>query len=135
MTLTEARIAVDAALAEAERIGARVNIAVVDGGGNLVAHVRMDRAFFGSVGVSIDKAWTSAAFRMATSELAAVVRPTGPAFGLDHSNGGRVMPFPGGLPIFRDGELYGAIGVSGSTVEDDVLVAEAGRTALLGLAR
>ena len=106
-SLADARRMIDAAIAESERIGAKMNIAVVDAGGNLVAHVRMDGAFIGSIGVSIDKAWTSAAFKHATADLQEICVPGGPAYGLQLSNQGRVMTFGGGLPIRREGEVVG----------------------------
>lgn len=130
LTLSDARRLIDAALAKSEEIGAKMNIAVVDAGGNLIAHVRMDGAFLGSVGVSIDKAWTSAAFKHATSDLQEICVPGAPAYGLQLSNGGRVMTFGGGLPLRRSGEVVGGIGVSGGSTEQDVIVAEAGRAAL-----
>jgi uncharacterized protein GlcG (DUF336 family) len=130
LTLAEARTMIDAAVTEAERIGARMNIAVADAGGNLIAHVRMDGAFFGSVAVSIDKAWTSAAFQMPSGDLGNITKPGDPAWGLAQSNAGRVMVFPGGLPVIRSGALVGAIGVSGGGVDEDVRVARAGVDAL-----
>ena len=130
LTLAQARTMIDAALVEAERLGTKMNVAVGDPGGNLIAHVRMDGSFFGSVGISIDKAWSSAAFRMPTSHLQGISKPDGPAWGFAHNNGGRAMVFPGGLPVFHDGELIGAIGASGGSVEEDVAVAQAGVDAL-----
>lgn len=130
LTLDEARRVIDAAIARAEAISAPMNIAVADAGGNLVAHVRMDGAFFGSVAVSIDKAWTSAAFQCPTAALGELTKPDGGAWGLAQSNAGRVMVFGGGLPLVRDGAQVGAIGVSGGSVEQDVEVAQAGVAAL-----
>lgn len=130
LTLAEAQRVIAACLAKSEEIGARMNIAVVDRGGNLIAHVRMDGAFFGSVNVSIDKAWSAAAFRMPTADLQAISKPDGPAWGFANNNGGRVMVFGGGFPVFRDGDVVGAIGVSGGSVEQDEAVAEAGLKAL-----
>lgn len=130
LTLSMARTMIDAALAKSEALGARMNIAVVEAGGNLIAHVRMDDAFFGSVAISIDKAWTAAAFRMPSGDLGAITKPGDPAWGLAQSNDQRVMVFPGGLPLFRDGVLLGAIGASGGSVEEDVAVARAGLDAV-----
>lgn len=130
LQLTEARRMIDAAIAEAERLGTAMNVAVVDPGGNLIAHVRMDGAYFGSIGVSIDKAWTAAAFHCPTDALAELTKPGGDAWGLAQSNASRVMVFGGGLPVRRDGVLVGAIGASGGSVEQDVAVARAGLAAL-----
>lgn len=130
LSLAQARRMIDAAIVEAENLGAKMNVAVVDAGGNLIAHVRMDGAFIGSIGVSIDKAWTSAAFKHTTADLQEICVPGGPAYGLQLSNGARVMTFGGGLPVRRDGEVIGGIGVSGGSVEQDVVVAQAGLAAL-----
>jgi uncharacterized protein GlcG (DUF336 family) len=69
-----------------------LNIAVVDAGGNLVAHVRMDDARIGAIDIAINKAWPARAFDMETSELSRYSQPGGPFFGIHASNGGRVMP-------------------------------------------
>jgi uncharacterized protein GlcG (DUF336 family) len=107
-----------------------MNIAVVDEGANLVAHVRMDCAYIGSINISIDKAYTSRAFDMATKDLAEHSQSSGQFFGIHVSNSGRVMIFAGGVPIKRGGKVVGAIGVSGGSGEQDHAVAEAGAAAV-----
>lgn len=126
LTLRTARRVVDAALLEAEAQEVAVNIAVVDAGGNLITHVRMDGAFFGSADIAINKAWTSAAFQMPSADLGALCKPGAPAYGLENSNQGRVMIVGGGKPLVWEGRLVGAIGVSGAAVEQDEAVANAG---------
>lgn len=130
LSLSAARRIVDAALLEAEAQNVAVNIAVVDAGGNLVTHVRMDGAFFGSADIAINKAWTAAAFQMSSADLGAQCRPGAPAYGLENSNQGRVMIVGGGLPLVWENHIVGAIGVSGAAVEQDEAVAEAGAKAL-----
>ena len=103
-----------------------MNIAVSDEGGNLVAHVRMDNAWLGSIDISIKKAWTSRAFDIATKDLASHSQSGDQFFGINASNDGRVMIFAGGVPLKRDGKVVGAIGVSGGSGEQDHAVAEAG---------
>jgi uncharacterized protein GlcG (DUF336 family) len=103
-----------------------MNIAVVDAGGNLVAHVRMDGAWIGSVDISIKKAWTSRAFNIATRDLSKLTQPGEDFFGIHASNDGRVMIFAGGIPLRRDGQVVGAVGVSGGSGKQDHAVAEAG---------
>jgi uncharacterized protein GlcG (DUF336 family) len=103
-----------------------MNIAVVDTGGNLIAFVRMDGAWLGSIDIAINKAFTARAFDISTEELAAMSQPGKPFFGIHASNGGRVMIFAGGIPLKRDGKVVGAIGVSGGQGEQDQAVAEAG---------
>lgn len=129
VTLSDARRVIAAAEKEAEEIGQPMNIAVADGGGNLVAHVRMDGAWVGSIDISINKAFTSRAFDIATKELAEHSQSGGQFFGIHASNGGRVMIFAGGIPLKRDGKVVGAIGVSGGSGEQDHAVAEAGSAA------
>ena len=103
-----------------------MNIAVVDGGANLVAFVRMDNAWLGSVDIAQSKARTARYFDMATGEIGKLSQPGRPLYNIEHSNGG-LISFPGGIPI-KDGSgtIIGAIGVSGSTVENDHTVAQAG---------
>ncbi len=127
--LKDAQTMIAAAMAQAEVIGQPMNIAIVDQGGNLVAHVRMDGAWIGSIDISINKAFTSRAFDVATGDLAAFAKPGEQFYGIHASNGGRVMIFAGGLPLKRDGQVVGAIGVSGGSGTQDQAVAEAGAAA------
>ena len=129
ITLEDARRVIVAAEKKAKEIGQPMNIAVADQGGNLVAHVRMDNAWIGSVDISINKAWTSRAFDIATKDLAQHSQSGGQFFGIHASNRGRVMIFAGGIPLKRDGKVVGAIGVSGGSGEQDHAVAEAGAAA------
>ena len=129
MTLADARRVIDAAEKKAAQIGQPMNIAVVDRGGNLVAHVRMDGAWIGSVDISINKAWTSRAFDISTKELAELSQSGDQFFGIHVSNHGRVMIFAGGIPLKRGNEVVGAIGVSGGQGKQDQAVAEAGAEA------
>jgi uncharacterized protein GlcG (DUF336 family) len=126
VTLNDARRIIAAAEKQAEEIGQPMNIAVVDEGGNLVAHIRMDGAWIGSIDISINKAFTSRAFDIATKDLAAHSQSGGQFFGIHVSNHGRVMIFAGGVPLKRDGKVVGGIGVSGGSGEQDQAVAEAG---------
>jgi uncharacterized protein GlcG (DUF336 family) len=126
ITLEQAQAAVGAALAKAEAIGARMNIAVVDAGANLKAFARMDGAWLGSIDIAIRKARTARFFDMNTGELGKLSQPGGSLYNIEHSNGG-LITFPGGVPLRNAaGTVVGAIGVSGSTVENDHAVAEAG---------
>lgn len=124
--LDDARSIIAVAERKAKELGQPMNIAVVDAGGNLVAHVRMDGAWIGSIDISIKKAYTSRAFDISTRELAGLAQPGSQFFGIHASNGGAVMIFAGGVPLRRDGIVVGAIGVSGGSGEQDHSVAEAG---------
>jgi uncharacterized protein GlcG (DUF336 family) len=132
VTLEDARRVIFAAERKAEEIGQPMNIAVVDAGGNLVSHVRMDGAWIGSIDISITKAFTSRAFDIATKDLAEHSQPGGQFYGIHVSNGGRIRIFAGGIPLSSSGdggEVVGAIGVSGGSGEQDQVVAEAGAAA------
>jgi uncharacterized protein GlcG (DUF336 family) len=129
ITLADARRIIAAAELKAEDIGQPMNIAVVDAGGNLVAHIRMDKAWIGSVDIAIKKAWTARAFDISTKELAELSQSGDQFFGIHASNNGRVMIFAGGVPLKRGGEVVGAVGVSGGMGKQDQAVAEAGAEA------
>jgi len=129
ITLADARRVIAAAEKKAVEIGQPMNIAVVDQGGNLVAHVRMDNAWIGSVDISINKAWTSRAFDISTKDLATNSQSGDQFFGIHASNHGRVMIFAGGIPLKRGEQVIGAIGVSGGSGKQDHAVAEAGAEA------
>ena len=129
MTLGEARKVIAAAEQKAVEIKQPMNIAVVDEGGNLVSHARMDGAWIGSIDISINKAFTSRAFDISTQDLAQYSQSGGQFFGIHVSNHGRVMIFAGGIPLKRSGKVVGAVGVSGGSGEQDQAVAEAGAKA------
>lgn len=130
LTLAQARTIIAAAERKAEEIGQPMNIAVVDSGGNLISHVRMDGAWMGSVDISINKAWTSRAFDIQTKDLGENSQPTQQFYGIHASNNGKVMIFAGGVPLQRDGSVVGGLGVSGGSGDQDQAVAEAGMAAL-----
>ena len=126
ITLEQARAAVSAAIVKAKELGAKMNIAIVDAGANLKGFARMDGAWLGSIDISIKKAKTARFFDFNTGDIGKLSQPGGSLFGIEHTNGGLVT-FPGGVPIRnKEGQAIGAIGVSGSTVENDHAVAEAG---------
>ena len=130
ITLAQAQTALQAAHQKALDMNVKMNIAVVDAGANLVAFIRMDDAWLGSLDISIKKAKTARFFDMPTGAIGGLSQPGGPLFNIEHSNNG-LITFPGGIPIKGDGgKIMGAIGVSGSTVEDDHAVAEAGVQAI-----
>ena len=132
ITLEQAQAAIKAAHQKALDMGVKMNIAVVDAGANLTAFARMDDAWLGSLDISIKKAKTARFFDMPTGEIGKLAQPGGPLYNIEHSNGG-LISFPGGIPIMDSGNrVIGAIGVSGSTVEDDHAVAQAGVDAIQG---
>ena len=130
ISLEQANAVVDAALKKAGEMGVKMDIAVVDAGANLKAFVRMDGAWLGSIDIAQKKARTARWFDMPTGVIGTLSQPGGSLYNIEHSNGG-LITFPGGLPLKNgDGDVIGAIGVSGSSVEDDHAVAEAGESAI-----
>ena len=128
ISLEQAHRVVKAARHHAAGINCKMDIAVVDAGANLKLFVRMDGAWLGSIDIAIKKARTARMFDMNTGEIGKLSQPGGSLFNIEHSNSG-LITFPGGVPIKSGGEVIGAIGVSGSTVENDHRVAEAGAAA------
>src|SRR5437773_11502379 len=130
LTVEASETIVGAARKKAAQLKTRMDIAVVDAGGNLKAFARMDGAWLGSIDISIRKARTARWFDMNTGEIGKLSQPGGPLYGIEHSNDG-LIKFTGGGPLKNSqGDIIGAIGVSGSTVENDHAVAVAGTEAL-----
>lgn len=126
ITLEQAEKAIAAAKQKAIELNTKMNICIVDAGANILAFIRMDGAWLGSADISLKKAKTARYFDMNTGIIGSLSQPGGSLFNIEHSNGG-LISFPGGIPIKNSaGEVIGAIGVSGSTVENDHAVAEAG---------
>jgi uncharacterized protein GlcG (DUF336 family) len=128
--LEDARRVIAAGEAAAREIGQPMNIAVVDSGGNLIAHERMDGAWVGSIDISINKAFTARAFDLATEALAPNAQPGAQFYGIHNSNHGRIMVFAGGMPLVVGDEVVGAVGVSGGDGKQDQAVAEAAAHAM-----
>jgi uncharacterized protein GlcG (DUF336 family) len=126
LSLEQAHAVLEAAIAKSNEIKTKMDIAVVDAGGNLKAFARQDGAWLGSIDISIKKAKTARYFDMPTGEIGKLSQPGGPLYQIEVSNGG-LITFPGGVPLKdADGTIIGAVGVSGSTVENDHTVAAAG---------
>ena len=132
ITLDQALILIAAARNKAVETGVPMVIAVVDGGGNLIAQQRMDDALLVSVDISRNKAYTAVAVKIATHDLAVAAQPGAPLYGIHATDQGRIVIFGGGLPLVCDGRIIGGIGVSGGSVEQDLACAQAGLAALTG---
>ncbi|MDY8137926.1 heme-binding protein [Aquimarina sp. 2201CG5-10] len=130
ITLEQAEKVIAVAKEKSIELGVKMNISVVDTGANLLAFARMDSALLGAMDIAIKKAKTASLFQKNTGVLGGLSQPGGPLYNIEHSNGG-LITFPGGIPIKnKEGKIIGAIGVSGSTVENDHAVAEAGAMAI-----
>jgi uncharacterized protein GlcG (DUF336 family) len=132
LTLADARALIAAAERKAQSLGVPYNLAVVDAGGSLISHVRMDGAWLGSVDIAINKAWTARAFDMPTEKLSKMAQSGKPLFGIDSTNHEKVVIFGGGVPIKVKDLVIGGLGASGGTVDQDVEVAEAALSAVPG---
>lgn len=126
VTLAQAKVILKAAEAKAREIGLPFVIAVVDGGGNLVALHRMDDALLASIDIAINKAYTAVALKKETAELAALAAPGGALYGIETCCNSRIVTFGGGIPLRCGDRIVGGVGVSGGTPEEDVAVARAG---------
>jgi uncharacterized protein GlcG (DUF336 family) len=126
MNLSKALKIIDAAKSKAREIGVPMVIAVVDAGGNLVAQERMDDALLVSIDIARNKAYTAVAVKVATGDLAGVTQSGQSLFGLNTTDGNRIVIFGGGIPLKKGDEIIGGIGVSGGSVEEDITCAEAG---------
>lgn len=131
LTLDDVKVILEGAEKRARQMGVDMDIAVVDDGGHLLGFYRMDNAKITSIDIAINKAFTAAGTRKPTHEYAEVGKPGGPAFGIHVSNQGRFMIFGGGVPIFIDGRIVGAVGCSSGSPEQDREVAQAGIDALM----
>jgi uncharacterized protein GlcG (DUF336 family) len=126
LSLAQARAMTDRALAAAGAMNVAGSVAVTNASGSLLSFARHDAAFPGSVELALDKAFTARLFDVRTDVLAERAQPGAELFGIQHSNGGRVVVFGGGTPIRVGGRTIGAVGVRGGSVADDVAIADAG---------
>ena len=132
LTLSDARIIMEAAEGKASEIGVDMDIAITDDNGSLLMFHRMDDGRITSIDVAISKAFTAAAARKSTRAYGEVGGPGGPAFGIHVSNQGKFMIVAGGLPLFVDGQIVGGVGCSSGSPDQDEVVAQAGIDAFLG---
>ncbi len=125
-----AAAAVAAAAHWADEAGIKVNIAVVDAGGNLAAFLRMPGAFLHSIEIAIDKAYTAAGFGLPTSAWTEALATHSPAVRSGIPMRPRMVCFGGGLPMRHEGGVIGGIGVSGGSEFEDESCARAGLSAV-----
>lgn len=125
LNLTVSKKLIEASEQKAKELGLAMVISVVDEGGNLLAIHRMDDAWIASIDIAQKKAWTAVALKTATSTLESATVPNAELYGLNTTNNGKIVVFGGGIPLVKDGKVVGAVGVSGSSVRNDVAVAEA----------
>jgi len=122
--LTLAKKMAAAARVKAEEINVPIVFSVVDSGGNLAYFERMEDALMVSIDISVNKAYTANALKMSTDKVANVVKEDGSLYGLQWTNNGRMVVFGGGYPIEHNGQIIGGIGVSGGSVDEDMIIAK-----------
>jgi uncharacterized protein GlcG (DUF336 family) len=125
ISLRIAKILLETAERKAREMGLSENIAIMDKGGNLLGFLRMDSARLAGIEIAMNKAWTSVAMQMPTSNLSSAALPGGPSFGINTTNQGRIVVLGGGIPLLYNKKIVGGIGVSGGTSEQDIVVANA----------
>lgn len=124
LNLDMAKILIDKCERKSKEINVPVTIAIVDNSGNFIAQHRMDDSLLVSIPISINKAYTAVAMKMSTLDLSKLVVPGESLYGLSSMDRTRICTIGGGIPIFYNGKLIGGIGVSGGTVEEDIIIAE-----------
>lgn len=132
VTWEAAMTAAQAAVCHAQANGWKINVAVVDRAGNLMAFLRMPGAYLHSINLAIDKAYTAASFGFSTKDwMNAIGHDEGMKLGF--ANQPRLIVFGGGLPIPLADDWIGGIGVSGASEAEDEACARAGLSALAAL--
>lgn len=127
MTLATAKILIEKVEQKALSMGVRAVIAVADRSARTVAVHSMDDAYIASFDIAVNKAYTSAGLKMSTTQLAELSSPGGPLYGIQHTNGGKIVIFGGGEVLEKNGKIAGALGVSGGTLEQDTALAAYGK--------
>lgn len=127
VTLQAAHALIARVFEAAKEMRLSVYAAVADNGGNPVAVARMDGAIVASYDIALNKAYTAVALKMSTDALAELAKPNGALYGIQHTNGGKIVVFGGGQPLRCGGQVAGGLGVSGGTLEQDIALAQIGK--------
>lgn len=124
VTLEDAKALIEKVEKEAERVGVKAVIAVSDAAGRPIAVHCMDGSYIGSYDIAVNKTYTAVAFQMPTKELAKLAAPGGSLYGIEHTNEGKIVIFGGGEVLCRNGQIVGAVGISGGTAKQDTQLGE-----------
>lgn len=128
MTLNLAERVADAVIAEAQRVGIKVVVALSDAAGNPKLVKVMEDAYIASYDIAVNKAYTVVALKMPTVKLKPLAAPGGELYGIQFTNGGKIVIFGGGDPLINPkGKIIGGLGVSGGSEEQDIALSEFGR--------
>ncbi len=111
-------------------IGLKVVVEVADSGANPIAVECMDNAYIASYDIAVNKAFTVVALKMTTKQLSTLAKPDGSLYGIQNTNGGRIVIFGGGDPLIHNGKIVGGLGVSGGSEEQDTLLSAYGASCM-----
>ena len=129
MTLDTANCLIDKVKEKAQQMGLNVVIAIADEAGRPVAVQSMDGAYIASFDIALNKSFTSASLKMSTAALASLSQPGEELYGIQFTNGGKIVIFGGGEVLEADGKIIGALGVSGGSAKEDTELAAYGKEA------
>ncbi len=127
ISLSDAKFLAERVEVKAREMGVNAVVAVADEGGNLMLLECMDNSYLASRDIAVNKAYTVVALKMPTSKLAVLAAPGGPLYGIQHTNGGRIVIFGGGDPLELRGRVVGGLGVSGGSAEQDTELSAYGK--------
>ncbi|MBR6694208.1 MAG: heme-binding protein [Clostridia bacterium] len=128
MTLSAARRLSEKVRAKAKEMGVNAVVAISNKGANPVLVECMDESYIASYDIAFGKAYTVVSLKMPTSKLKGLAQPGGSLYGIQFTNGGKIVIFGGGEPLYnKKGELIGGLGVSGGTEAQDTALAEYGK--------
>ena len=112
---------------KAKEMGVNAVVAIADEGGNLKLCECMDNSYLASRDIAINKAYTSVALKMSTKKLSTLSQPGQPLYGIQHTNGGKIVIFGGGDTLELSGKIVGGLGVSGGSEEQDTALSAYGK--------
>ena len=128
ITLDMALALAEAVRKKASEIGVKAVVAIADRGANPVLVQCMDNSYIASYDIALNKAYTSVALKMPTWKLSELAKPGSSLYGIQHTNGGKIVIFGGGEPLYnRKGDVIGALGVSGGSESEDTALAAYGK--------
>ena len=127
ISLADAKLICERVEQRAREMGVNAVVAIADEGGNLKLCECMDNSYLASRDIAINKAYTSAALKMSTKKLSSLAAPGGSLYGIQHTNGGRIVIFGGGDTLETRGKILGGLGVSGGSEEQDTELSAYGK--------
>ncbi len=127
LSLADCKVLAEKVEEKARELGVNAVVAIADEGGNLKLCECMDNSFLASRDIAINKSYTSVALKMSTAKLAILAAPGGPLYGIQNTNGGRIVIFGGGDTLELHGKIFGGLGVSGGTAEQDTELSAYGK--------